>query len=217
MAIIKRVYVEKKRDFSVGADKLLHDLKNNLSLKGLIGVRIIIRYDIQNISKDVYQNALNTVFSEPPVDLIYEESIDLAGEKSFAVEFLPGQYDQRADSAEQCIKIMKPGEDPVIKTAIQYVFSGTLTEKELKTIKKYVINPVDSREAILNKPITLKEIEIIPADVSFLTGFINKTESEIILPPPAKVFIKPTNKPAVINVIISIKVKKLMRVKSNKI
>jgi len=180
MAIIKRVYVEKKRDFSVGADKLLHDLKNNLSLKGLIGVRIIIRYDIQNISKDVYQNALNTVFSEPPVDLIYEESIDLAGEKSFAVEFLPGQYDQRADSAEQCIKIMKPGEDPVIKTAIQYVFSGTLTEKELKTIKKYVINPVDSREAILNKPITLKEIEIIPADVSFLTGFINKTESEII-------------------------------------
>ncbi|QEN06375.1 phosphoribosylformylglycinamidine synthase [Thiospirochaeta perfilievii] len=177
--MIKRVYVEKKRDFSVAADHLLQDLKSHLSLTGLTGVRVIIRYDIEDISDRVYKEALTTVFSEPPVDNFYQENIDLTNEKSFAVEYLPGQYDQRADSAEQCIQIMAPGENPSIKTAMQYVFSGEITDNDLDKIKKYLINPVDSREAKLEKPETLHEVEVIPADVVYFNNFIRKSESEI--------------------------------------
>lgn len=180
MAIIKRVYVEKKKDFSVVADHLLQDLKSHLSLTGITGVRVIIRYDIEEISEGVYKDALPTVFSEPPVDNFYEENIELNGGRSFAVEYLPGQYDQRADSAEQCIKIMAPGENPSIKTALQYVFTGNISESDLNAIKKYLINPVDSREAKLTKPESLHDVEIVPKDVIFLTDFILKTETEII-------------------------------------
>ncbi|MGL1891017.1 MAG: phosphoribosylformylglycinamidine synthase [Spirochaetaceae bacterium] len=179
MAIIKRVYVEKKKDFSVAADHLLQDLKSHLSLTGLTGARVIIRYDIENISDTVYNNALTTVLSEPPVDYYYEENLNTDNHKSFAVEYLPGQYDQRADSAEQCIQIMAPGENPLIRTALQYVLQGNITDKDLKDIKKYLINPVDSREAKLIKPTTLKEIEIVPDDVKFLTNFINQTDDQI--------------------------------------
>ncbi len=179
MAIIKRVYVEKKKEFSVAADHLLQDLKSHLSLTGITGVRVIIRYDIEDISESVYKEALTTVFSEPPVDNFYEENINLDSGISFAVEYLPGQYDQRADSAEQCIQIMAPGQNPSIKTALQYIITGDLTDSNLKDIKKYLINPVDSREAKLDKPETLHEKELVPDDVAFLTSFINKSEIEI--------------------------------------
>ncbi|MBN2619088.1 MAG: phosphoribosylformylglycinamidine synthase [Spirochaetales bacterium] len=179
MAIIKRLYVEKKREFSVVADHLLQDLKSHLSLTGLTGVRVIIRYDIEDISESVYTNAVTTVFSEPPVDNFYENELPLNKEMTFAVEYLPGQYDQRADSAVQCIQIMAPGENPSIKTAIQYIFSGNITNNDLGKIKKYLINPVDSREAKLIKPETLLEKEIIPEDVKYLIGFINKSENDI--------------------------------------
>ncbi len=145
MSNVKRVYVEKKEEFASAAHELLHDLKSYLGIKGIESVRVLIRYDVENISEEIYKKACRTVFAEPPVDLLYEEIIPgIEGARVFGVEYLPGQYDQRADSAVQCVQFLKEDENPVIKTATTYVITGNVSDEEFAQIKAYCINPVDS-------------------------------------------------------------------------
>ena len=176
---VRRVYVEKKPAFAVKAHELSSEIQSYLGIKTVSGVRVLVRYDIENISEDTYKKALVTVFSEPPVDDIYEESFDLKGAKTFSVEFLPGQFDQRADSAEQCVKLLNESEEPVIRTAVTYVIEGDVTEEQLDAIKKHCINPVDSRETGLEKPETLVQTFEDPADVMIFDGFISMPEAEL--------------------------------------
>ena len=164
MSKVRRVYVEKKADFAVKAKELRHELRHYLGIDGIVSVRVLIRYDVENISEDTYQKALITVFSEPPVDDVYEESFEYGDSYVFSVEYLPGQFDQRADSAEQCVKLLSEDEEPIIRTATTYVIEGTLTEDEKKTIRQHCINPVDSRETGLEKPDTLVQQFDDPAD-----------------------------------------------------
>jgi phosphoribosylformylglycinamidine synthase len=171
--------VEKKPDFAVKAKELQGELKSYLGISGVTGVRVLIRYDMENISEETYRKALVTVFSEPPVDDIYEEDFDLRGAKAFSVEFLPGQFDQRADSAEQCVKLLNENEEPVIRTAVTYVIEGNVTDTELAAIKKHCINPVDSRETGLEKPETLVQNFEEPADVQIFEGFCGMPEAEL--------------------------------------
>ena len=178
MGNVRRVYVEKKPDFAVKAKELKHEIKHYLGI-AVEAVRVLIRYDVENVSDDTYQKALQTVFSEPPVDDIYEEDFDAKGGKVFSVEFLPGQFDQRADSAEQCVKLLNENEEPVIRSATTYVIEGDITEDELAAIKKYCINPVDSRETGLEKPKTLVQEFEEPADVAIFEGFIDMPEEEL--------------------------------------
>jgi phosphoribosylformylglycinamidine synthase len=132
---VKRVYVEKKPAFAVKAKELQSEMKSYLGIGGVTGVRVLIRYDIENISEETYQKALVTVFSEPPVDDIYEEDFDKSGAKVFSVEFLPGQFDQRADSAEQCVKLLNENEEPIIRTAVTYAIEGEVSDAEFAAIK----------------------------------------------------------------------------------
>ncbi|MGN0415761.1 MAG: phosphoribosylformylglycinamidine synthase [Agathobacter sp.] len=178
MGNVRRVYVEKKPDFAVKANELRHEVKHYLGI-AVEAVRVLIRYDVENVSDDTYQKALQTVFSEPPVDDIYEEEFDARGGKVFSVEFLPGQFDQRADSAEQCVKLLNENEEPVIRSATTYVIYGDITEEELSAIKKYCINPVDSRETGLEKPETLVQNFEDPADVAVFEGFTDMPEGEL--------------------------------------
>ncbi|MCD7819025.1 MAG: phosphoribosylformylglycinamidine synthase [Lachnospiraceae bacterium] len=172
MSRVKRVYVEKKDSFAVAAKGLEHEIKSYLGVSGLKKVRILIRYDVENISDDVYREACRTVFSEPPVDQIYEEVFPISeGERAFAVEYLPGQFDQRADSAEQCVKFLNEEEEPIIRSATIYVVSGELTEKEFEAVKNHCINPVDSREAGFEKPETLVTQFEEPEDIAVFNGF----------------------------------------------
>lgn len=124
MSNVRRVYVEKKPDFAVKAKELKHEIKHYLGITTVEAVRVLIRYDVENISEETYKKALYTVFSEPPVDDIYEETFDYGDAKVFTVEFLPGQFDQRADSAEQCVKLLNENEEPIIRSAITYVIEG---------------------------------------------------------------------------------------------
>ena len=165
MGNVRRVYVEKKPDFAVKAKELKHEVKHYLGIAA-DQVRVLIRYDVENVSDATYQKALQTVFSEPPVDDIYEENFDAEGGNVFSVEFLPGQFDQRADSAEQCVKLLNEDEEPIIRSATTYVIKGDITEDELEAIKKYCINPVDSRETGMDKPDTLVQNFDEPADVA---------------------------------------------------
>lgn len=181
MSNVRRVYVEKKPAFAVKAKELQEEIKNYLGIRAVTGVRELVRYDIQNISEDTYQKALVTVFSEPPVDNIYEETFELNGAQTFSVEFLPGQFDQRADSAEQCVKLLNEEEDPIIRTAVTYVIEGELTEDELAAVKKHCINPVDSRETDLQKPETLVQDFDEPEDVLI---FENMAEREDFIDMP---------------------------------
>ncbi|MCR4798235.1 MAG: phosphoribosylformylglycinamidine synthase, partial [Lachnospiraceae bacterium] len=176
--MVRRVCVEKKKEFAVAADSLRHELKHQYGISGIRGVRILVRYDIENISDDVYEKALKTVFSEPPVDDVYEEEFSYDGQ-IFSVEYLPGQFDQRADSAVQCIKLLKEDEDPVIRCATTYVIEGDVSDEEMKLIKNHCINPVDSRETGSEKPQTLTEVFEEPADVEILEGFCKKKEAEL--------------------------------------
>ena len=178
MGNVRRVYVEKKPDFAVKAKELKHEIKHYLGI-AVEAVRVLIRYDVENVSEETYQKALQTVFSEPPVDDIYEEQFDAEGGKIFSVEFLPGQFDQRADSAEQCVKLLNENEEPVIRSATTYVIQGDISEEELSAIKNYCINPVDSRETGLEKPDTLVQQFDEPADVSVFDGFIQMPEDEL--------------------------------------
>ena len=178
MGNVRRVYVEKKPDFAVKAKELKHEIKHYLGIAA-DEVRVLIRYDVENVSDETYQKALQTVFSEPPVDDIYEENFDAGAGKVFSVEFLPGQFDQRADSAEQCVKLLNEDEEPVIRSATTYVIVGDITDDELTAIKKYCINPVDSRETGMDKPQTLVQEFDDPADVAIFDGFIDMPEDKL--------------------------------------
>ena len=172
MGNVRRIYVEKKEPFAVKEKELHEDLKNYLGIEGLTRVRVLIRYDVENISDVVFEKACRTVFSEPPVDDLYLESFSLSeGDKVFGAEFLPGQFDQRADSAVQCVRFLKEDEEPIIKTAVTYVISGTVSDEEFAKIKAYCINPVDSRETDMVKPDTLMTTFEEPADVKVFDGF----------------------------------------------
>ncbi len=169
---VRRVYVEKKTAYAVKARELEEEIKNYLGISTVTGVRVLIRYDIENISDGTYGLALSTVFSEPPVDEIYEETFPVKEkEVVFSVEYLPGQFDQRADSAEQCVKLLKEDEEPVIKSAATYVISGVLNDRQISEIKAFCINPVDSRETDEAKPETLITVYETPRDVAFFEGF----------------------------------------------
>ncbi|SHO46643.1 phosphoribosylformylglycinamidine synthase [Anaerocolumna xylanovorans] len=180
MSSVKRIYVEKKIPYAVRAQELLEEIKNYLAIETLKQVRVLIRYDLENISEETVTKALGTVFSEPPVDFLYQE--DFPKEEKdyvFSVEYLPGQFDQRADSAVQCVKLLSPGEEPVINCAATYVLTGSLTEEEFGKIKAYCINPVDSREAAERKPETLETSYAEPEDVAILTGFTAMSFEEL--------------------------------------
>ena len=180
MADVRRIYVEKKDAFAVKAKELQEDLKNYLGMTGIDKVRVLIRYDVENISDETFQKACKTVFSEPPVDMLYEEQFPMPeNAKCFSVEFLPGQFDQRADSALQCIQFLKEDEQPIIKTAVTYVLEGTVSDEDLEKIKAYCINPVDSRETGMKKPETLVSEYKEPDDVKIFTGFQDMPEDEL--------------------------------------
>ena len=179
MGNVRRIYVEKKTPYAVKAKELHEELKNYLGIK-VDGVREFIRYDVENISDEVFERACKTVFSEPPVDDLYLETIEIpANAKVFSVEFLPGQFDQRADSAVQCVKFLKEDEEPIIRTAVTYMIIGDVTEEEFARIKSYCINPVDSRETDLVKPDTLVTVFDEPADVIIFDGFTDMDETSL--------------------------------------
>ena len=153
MGKVKRIYVEKKESFAVKARELEEELKGYLGIAGLKKVRIFIRYDVENISDAIFEKACSSVFSEPPVDDLYMERIEMPeNARCFSVEFLPGQFDQRADSAVQCVQFLKEDEQPIIKTAVTYLLIGTISDSEFDKIKSYCINPVDSRQTEDEKP-----------------------------------------------------------------
>ena len=179
MSNVRRVYAEKKKDFAVQAKELQAEIKSYLGIKTVTGVRVLIRYDIENISDETYKRALGTVFSEPPVDDLYEENFDLEGGKTFSVEFLPGQFDQRADSAVQCVKLLNEEEKPVIRSATTYVIYGDVSDEQMEAIKNHCINPVDSRETGMEKPETLVTEFEEPADVKIFDGFTAMDETNL--------------------------------------
>ena len=178
MGKVRRIYVEKKPQFAVSAKSLFSEIGSYLGIKGVTGVRVLIRYDIQDVSDEVFKKAVKTVFSEPPVDDVYEESFDYSG-RVFSVEFLPGQFDQRADSAEQCMKLLNENENPTIHTATTYVIEGSISDDEFNAIKEHCINPVDSRETSLEKPESLSDNFEEPADVITFDGFSSMAEKDL--------------------------------------
>ncbi len=180
MSNVRRIYVEKKDAFAVKAEELHEEIRSFLGIEDVKGVRVLIRYDVENISDEVFERACRTVFSEPPVDILYEETFETAPDaKVFSVEYLPGQFDQRADSAVQCVRFLKEDEQPVIRTATTYVIEGGISDEELASIKSYCINPVDSREAAVEKPETLVTVFDEPADVKIFDGFCDMDEAAL--------------------------------------
>ncbi len=168
--MVYRIFVEKREELANEAKALLAELRNLLGIKSLTSVRVFNRYDVENISKALFEDAVHTVFSEPQLDIVSKE-LSVGNDKVFAVEYLPGQFDQRADSAAQCIQIISCGERPTIRTARVYALAGDLSDTELAEIKKYVINPVEAREASLDLPETLITKYEIPQTVATLDGF----------------------------------------------
>lgn len=180
MGSVRRIYVEKKQPYAVHAKELKEEVKRYLGIKSINNVRVLIRYDVENLSDATYKQALGTVFSEPPVDNCYENEFKKAnGSFVFSVEYLPGQFDQRADSAEQCVKLLNEKENPVIRSATTYVFEGDIDDQDKEKIKEYCINPVDSREASENIPETLVQEFDEPADVAIFDGFRQMSEDEL--------------------------------------
>ena len=180
MGNVKRIYVEKKAPFAVKAKELKEEIGSYLGIAGVTAVRVLIRYDVENISDETFERAVNTVFSEPPVDILYRENIEIPADgKVFSVEFLPGQFDQRADSAMQCVKFLKEDEEPIIRTAITYLIQGDISSEEFEKIKAYCINPVDSRETGMDKPDTLITDYDDPADVIVFDGFQDMPQEEL--------------------------------------
>ena len=175
--MVYRVYVEKKAGQTHEANALQREIQDFLGIHGLTGLRVVNRYDAENIDKELFDSAVNTVFSEPQVDTVFYDVP--RGDVVFAVEPLPGQYDQRADSAAQCIQIISQGNRPTIRTAKVYVLSGALGEADVEAIKKYVINAVESREASLEMPETLAIDYAIPETVATVTGFIAMDGAEL--------------------------------------
>ena len=180
MSSVRRVYVEKKPDFAVQAKDLMHEIHSYLGISEVTGVRVLIRYDVEHISDEVFEKACKTVFSEPPVDTLYRESFKTDPEdRVFSVEFLPGQFDQRADSAVQCVKFLKEDEEPIIKSATTYVIEGSITDEQFEAIKNHCINPVDSRETGMEKPETLETHFDEPEDVKLFEGCQDRPEEEL--------------------------------------
>ena len=180
MGSVRRVFVEKKADYAVAAKELRHEIRRYLGIMDVTGVRVLIRYDVENISDDTFEKACSGVFAEPPVDILYREEYPVSeGDRSFSVEFLPGQFDQRADSAEQCIRFIKEDESPVIRTATTYVIEGDISDDEFEAIRNHCINPVDSREAADEKPETLVTTFDEPADILVFDGFSEMQEDEL--------------------------------------
>ncbi len=180
MSSVRRVYVEKKAPYAVKAKELADEIRGYLGVETVTDVRVLIRYDIENLSDDTYNKALTTVFSEPPVDNVYEMTFESgADDFIYSVEFLPGQFDQRADSAEQCVKFFNAEEKPVIKSATTYVISGKLTDEQKEQIMGLCINPVDSRKADEAVPETLITKFAVPADVKVFDGFKDMPEGEL--------------------------------------
>ncbi len=175
--MVYRIYVEKKEELAFDAKALYNEAKNLLGISSLEKVRIINRYDAENISQELFDYAVKTVFSEPQVDIAFAELDADKDSTVFAVEYLPGQFDQRADSAAQCIQIISQGDRPTVRNARVYVLAGKLTAEDVEKIKKHVINPVESREAALQKPETLQMAYEIPTEVATLDGFIQLDEA----------------------------------------
>ncbi|VBB06349.1 phosphoribosylformylglycinamidine synthase fgam [Lucifera butyrica] len=177
---VRRVYVEKKPAFAVEAQGIFADLREHLNLQGLTGVRLLRRYDMAGLSEAEYRQALYSIFAEAPVDVIYEETLPLPpAVRVFAVEYLPGQYDQRADSAAQCVQLLTQQERPVIATANVYLLAGTVSDAEFNRVKAYLINPVEAREAGLEKPVSLAVEAEVPPDVAVLQGFTAYDEEDL--------------------------------------
>ena len=180
MSNVRRVYVEKKPAFAVQAKELKHEVSSYLGIKSVTAVRVLIRYDVENISDEVFDKACKTVFAEPPVDDLYLENFEAAeGSRIFSVEFLPGQFDQRADSAVQCVQFLDENAQPIIRSATTYVIEGTISDEEFDAIKHHCINPVDSRETGLQKPETLVTVFPEPEDVKIFDGFKEMPEAEL--------------------------------------
>ena len=176
--MVYRIFVEKKPGLDNEAQTLLNEARNLLGITGLTGVRLLNRYDAEEIDEALFRYAVRTVFSEPQLDLVFDEP-PLDGAVVFAVEYLPGQFDQRADSAAQCIQILSQGERPLVRSARVYALYGALTDAELREIKKYVINPVEAREAALTKPDTLRTQYEISTEVATLKGFRDLSRPEL--------------------------------------
>ncbi len=176
--MVYRVYVEKKKELANEARALFNDIHTLLGIDALEELRLINRYDVENIDRDLFESAKKTVFSEPQLDLV-TDNLDTDGYSVFAVEYLPGQFDQRADSAAQCIQILSQGERPAVSTARVYLLKGKLTEKEIARIKGYVINPVEAREASLDTFETLAMHYEVPERVETIEGFTSMTETEL--------------------------------------
>ena len=168
--MVYRIYVEKKPGFDGEAQSLRNELVSLLGIKELNGLRLLNRYDVEGIDEALFEQCVPTVFSEPPVDNTYAE-LPVSDGVSFAVEYLPGQFDQRADSAAECIQLISQGDRPLVRSARVYLLEGTLTDEQVAEIKKYVINPVEAREASLDTRATLKMEYPIPTEVEVLDGF----------------------------------------------
>lgn len=177
--MVYRVFVEKKKGFAPEASKLLADCRDFLGIEGLESLRVVIRYDVEDIDKDLFEYAKGTVFSEPQIDDTYDELDMAAADAAFAAEPLPGQYDQRSDSAAQCIQLLSMGNRPIVKAAKVYLMTGNISESEIEKIKKYVINPVDSREASFDKPETLRQKTEEPAQVAEVERFTEMSDDEL--------------------------------------
>ena len=176
---VRRIYVEKKKPFAVQARELKEEIGSYLGIGTMTDVRVLMRYDVENLSDETYEKSKGTIFSEPPVDILYEGEFERKpGDVVFSVEYLPGQFDQRADSAEQCVKLLNENEEPVIRSATTYVLEGGLTEAEKEAVKEHCINPVDSREAAEKIPDTLITKFDEPADVKILEGFSHMEETQ---------------------------------------
>ena len=180
MGKVKRIYVEKQDPYAVSARQLEEECASYLGIHSITKIRVFIRYDVEDISDETFKRACSMVFAEPPVDILYHENIDIpSGARAFSVEYLPGQFDQRADSAVQCVQFIKEDETPIIKTAVTYMIIGDITDEEFSRIKTYCINPVDSRETGFDKPDTLTTDYDDPADVAVFDGFITMSEEDL--------------------------------------
>ena len=176
---VRRIYVQKKPGFDVEATDLKNDIRENLQMPNLEKVVILNRYDVDGISDEVFENAKCTIFSEPQVDNYFVEDYPVEeNTKVFGVEFLPGQFDQRANSLSECLQILSSGKKPIAKSAKIYILSGNLTDNDIEKIKKYIINPVDSRECSLEKFDTLEDNMEEPKDVAVIEGFTGMTDED---------------------------------------
>lgn len=177
---VRRIFIEKKKEFDVEGKNLFVDLKNNLGIKNIESVRVIIRYDVEGLSEDEFEASKKTIFYEPSIDKVYDKATDIdTGDRLIAIEYLPSQYDQRADSASQCIQMLTQGEKPQVKVAKIIVLNGDFCDKEYEKIKQYLVNPVESQEAKIEKPDTLEVVMKTPENVKVLDGFINLTSLQV--------------------------------------